>query len=726
MINLLGALFLPPFLVGCEALPSDSLVRLVPGMIITESITVAPDTYFLSGDSLGIIQIRGNDITVDFNGAILDGGLSGQDPDTFQGIGIHVSDSRNVTIKNAVVKGFKVAVMVTDAPDFRLTQSDLSYNWRQRLKSTIERESQDDWMSYHQNENNEWLRFGAAVYLRNTDRAQIDHVKVTGGQNGIMATGVNDALFYNNSITFNSSVGIGLYRSSRNRILHNRLDFNVRGHSPGVYNRGQDSAALLLYEQSSDNVIAFNSATHSGDGLFLWAGQSTMDTGEGGCNDNLIYSNDFSFAPTNGIEVTFSRNQIINNRIEGCWHGIWGGYSFDTLVEGNEFVNNEEHIAIEHGQRVTISNNLFSGGDIGLRIWERVSQPANWGYSQNRDVRSQSYNVSANTFDGVGEPLQVHSTADFDVTGNSFSSHIDVENDDIGTRFADNVIGEDVIGRKADISVAAPQRMQGAQAVGLSDNQPQGRNYMLIDKWGPYDFRSPVIWPRSRRNASEQTFEILGPPGKWQILRTHGIDWLSRSDGELFEHFPSDTLHVRLKQREAADVQIEMQFTGNEITDRFGRKILAGTPFIFTYEYFFLPINWQVSFFEYDNHTDPQENFPAFRTLIEGKPIYTERHSELAYQWYRSPAPGVSDNHFAVIAEGSFNAPEGNYELDLTSDDGIRVWLDGELIHDDWTYHAPRNEIIPVSLGGNHTLRAEHFEIDGYATLMISFQRIEK
>ena len=193
-----------------------------------------------------------------------------------------------------------------------------------------------------------------------------------------MATEVNDALFYNNSITFNSSVGIGLYRSSRNQILHNRLDFNVRGHSPGVYNRGQDSAALLLYEQSNENVIAYNSATHSGDGLFLWAGQSTMDTGEGGCNDNLIYGNDFSFAPTNGIEVTFSRNQIINNRIEGCWHGIWGGYSFDTLVEGNEFINNEEHIAVEHGQRLSIKNNQFSGGLIGLRIWERKSQPADW------------------------------------------------------------------------------------------------------------------------------------------------------------------------------------------------------------------------------------------------------------------------------------------------------------------------------------------------------------
>ncbi len=716
-------LLLTPFFAGCEAWLSDRAIPLAPGLIITESVTIEPGTYFLSGDSLGAIQIQGNGITVDFNGAVLDGAVAGQDPDTFAGVGLRISDSQSVTIKNAVIKGFKVAVMVTDVADFHLTKSDLSYNWRQRLKSTIERESQDDWMSYHHNENDEWLRYGAAVYLRRADRAKIDHIKVTGGQNGIMATEVNDALFYNNSITFNSSVGIGLYRSSRNQILHNRLDFNVRGHSPGVYNRGQDSAALLLYEQSNENVIAYNSATHSGDGLFLWAGQSTMDTGEGGCNDNLIYGNDFSFAPTNGIEVTFSRNQIINNRIEGCWHGIWGGYSFDTLVEGNEFINNEEHIAVEHGQRLSIKNNQFSGGLIGLRIWERKSQPADWGYSRNRDVRSQSYEVSSNTFEGVTTPFLIENTVDFNTIGNSFSSPLEGAVDETGSRFADPVFGEDVIVLNQDLSVTAPQRMPNAQSVTISGSHPVGRDYMLIDEWGPYDFRSPVIWPRSRRRAHEQIFEILGPPGKWRIIRTQGLEGIAPSDGELTAQDPADTVQVALKQGGTVDIQIEVQFLGEEIIDRFGREISAGVPFIFTYEHFFLPIDWRVSWFEYDRLTDPREHFPAFRKLIEGEPIFSERPTELAYQWYGAPAPGLPENHFATVAEGSFYAPNGLYNLDVTSDDGVRLWLDGELIHDDWTYHAPQLEVIPVTLGGNHSLRAEHFEIDGYATLMISFRR---
>ena len=66
---------------------------------------------------------------------------------------------------------------------------------------------------------------------------------------------------------FNSGIGIGLYRSSKKYHYHNRVDYNVRGYSYGKYKRGQDSAPPV-FEQSSNNVFAYNTATHSGDGFF--------------------------------------------------------------------------------------------------------------------------------------------------------------------------------------------------------------------------------------------------------------------------------------------------------------------------------------------------------------------------------------------------------------------------------------------------------------------------
>ena len=164
--------------------------------------------------------------------------------------------------------------------------------------------------------------------------------------------------------------------------MHNRIDWCVRGYSHGFYNRGQDSAGLLMYEQSSNNIVAYNSVTHGGDGLFLWAGQSTMDTGQGGANDNLFYRNDFSHAPTNGIEATFSRNTFLNNRVEECWHGVWGGYSYDSWWIGNRFARNTEAIAIEHGQGNRIHGNTFDGDETAIRLWQNADAGSELGISE--------------------------------------------------------------------------------------------------------------------------------------------------------------------------------------------------------------------------------------------------------------------------------------------------------------------------------------------------------
>ena len=321
-----------------------------------------PGTYRLPASvdlKTPAITIRGKDLTIDFNGAVLAGSPDAADPDGFAGIGILIDGGSNVTVKNAVIRGYKVGILARRSPGLHLTHNDLSYNWKQRLYSGIEQESLVDWMSYHQNEKDEWLRYGAAMYLSECDRAEIDHNTAVQGQNGLMVTASRELKIWNNTFQFLSAIGVGLYRVTHSTIMHNRIDWCVRGYSHGFYNRGQDSAGLLMYEQSSNNLVAFNSITHGGDGLFLWAGQSTMDTGQSGSNDNEFFGNDFSHAPANGIEATFSRNSFIANRIDDCWHGVWGGYSYDSHWVGNRFARNTEGIAIEHGQNNVITGNTF-------------------------------------------------------------------------------------------------------------------------------------------------------------------------------------------------------------------------------------------------------------------------------------------------------------------------------------------------------------------------------
>src|SRR6478735_9723147 len=197
-------------------------VDLKAGMIIKTSVTVNPNTYYLNAPAdlkQSLLIIEGNDITVDFNHALIQGSNDKTRPDEFYGLAILIKKgSRNIVIKNAVIHGFKVAILADSVQNLSISNCDLSYNWRQHLQSNREREDISDWMSYHKNENNEWLRYGAAIYLSNCKQAIISSNIVTGGQCALLMTNCEKAEVMDNNFSFNSGIGIGLYRSSNNKI----------------------------------------------------------------------------------------------------------------------------------------------------------------------------------------------------------------------------------------------------------------------------------------------------------------------------------------------------------------------------------------------------------------------------------------------------------------------------------------------------------------------------
>ncbi len=387
----LHILILSILLISCQSrkLPSK-------GMEINTSTFFKKGVYVMEVDTSihkAAISISGENITIDFAGSTMIGNTNSNHPEKFTGIGILIENGKNITLKNVNIKGFKVGIHAVNVEGLIIENSDLSYNYRPKLHSIREREDFADWLSYHQNDHDEWLRFGAGIYLKDCPRAIIRNNKASQNQNALLMNRCDSSQVYNNIFTFNSGLGIGIYRSSHNSFMHNCLDFNVRGHSEGFYRRGQDSAGALFYEQSSGNIFCYNSATHSGDGFFLWAGNETMNSGEGGCNNNIIAYNDFSYAPTNGIEVTFSTNVIIGNTMIGCRYGVWGGYSYYTLISHNIFQENEYGVAIEHGHDNAIVNNTFNGDKTGIKLWERSSQPSGWGFAEKRDVTSRNYRL---------------------------------------------------------------------------------------------------------------------------------------------------------------------------------------------------------------------------------------------------------------------------------------------------------------------------------------------
>ncbi len=701
-----------------------------------------------------------------------------------------------------------MGLIARNARGLKILGGHASYNWKQHLRSTQEREDLADWMSYHQNETDEWLRYGAAIYLRDCDGFEVKGVTVHGGQNGLMITGCDQGLIWNNDFSFNSSLGLGMYRSSDNRIMHNKMDWNLRGFSYGVYNRGQDSAGILIYEQSNRNTFAFNSVTHGGDGFFLWAGQTTMDTGKGGCNDNLLYANDWSHAPTNGIEATFSRNKFVNNLILECWHGIWGGYSYDSLIAGNVFGFNTEAIALEHGQNNQVVGNTFYRDHEGLVIWQNKTQDPNWGYAKARDTRSRDYIVRNNVFSNIFKDVfRVRDTINFKIEDNVFHSNGNVASitgETPGLGFLNNTffavkdpltagsgenkvnldakyvprpvassLNQGVITSERDYLArfnmgwdpwATPESLAAAKAkralsaheeslVALKDKKDifvaplkggkdpflkkgalRGWRYMMVDEWGPYDFKRPLLWPRQPLSAisgtalddkgnqvppvgsQTQRYEILGPKGRWRVVSLDGAT-LSAQSGTV-----PGFVEVTTDLYKPGRVKIDLEYIGAATKDYRGITTPAGKPVRFGMSHFSAPIAWHVQIFPWDEKTDPRTQIDAFRGLFAGKPAAEARPNRLDYASGGAFLPGAPSNQFATLATGTFQMEPGEYTMEVTTDDGIRVWIDDKLVLESWKYQGPTPYTADLRLGGAHKIRVEHFDIDGYAALKVGFR----
>ena len=66
----------------------------------------------------------------------------------------------------------------------------------------------------------------------------------------------------------------------------------------------------------------------------------------------------------------------------------------------------------------------------------------------------------------------------------------------------------------------------------------------------------------------------------------------------------------------------------------------------------------------------------------------------------------------------------GEYELSVTWDDAIRIYLDEQLVLDEWnpskyTFDQSPNKRVPLKITGRQTLRVEHLELGGFATLVV-------
>jgi hypothetical protein len=90
------------------------------------------------------------------------------------------------------------------------------------------------------------------------------------------------------------------------------------------------------------------------------------------------------------------------------------------------------------------------------------------------------------------------------------------------------------------------------------------------------------------------------------------------------------------------------------------------------------------------------------------------------------PVSGIGNDRFSVRWQGAIIAPTtDDFEFRTRSDDGVRLYIDGVLVIENWTNHGPTFDYsppIPMVAGEEYDVRMEFFENTGGAVAQLQWQ----
>ncbi len=111
---------------------------------------------------------------------------------------------------------------------------------------------------------------------------------------------------------------------------------------------------------------------------------------------------------------------------------------------------------------------------------------------------------------------------------------------------------------------------------------------------------------------------------------------------------------------------------------------------------------------------------------LEGTPLVTREEEQITFDWKEgSPHHTLHVDGFSAVFTRTLDLPKGTYRLHLVVDDGARIYVDDDLVLDDWQVGIRRHVIQDVDLNGEHTIRIEYFEEGGGACIYFAWEALE-
>src|SRR5579883_449036 len=108
---------------------------------------------------------------------------------------------------------------------------------------------------------------------------------------------------------------------------------------------------------------------------------------------------------------------------------------------------------------------------------------------------------------------------------------------------------------------------------------------------------------------------------------------------------------------------------------------------------------------------------------LSGDPALIRTDAQINFNWgNQSPDPSLQPDNFSARWQGNFAFATGSYTFTVTASDGIRLYVDGNIVLNMWMDRAPTFYTVTQQMSsGTHLITVEYYEKSGGATAQLSW-----
>ncbi len=115
-------------------------------------------------------------------------------------------------------------------------------------------------------------------------------------------------------------------------------------------------------------------------------------------------------------------------------------------------------------------------------------------------------------------------------------------------------------------------------------------------------------------------------------------------------------------------------------------------------------------------------------TTLAGPPVVTRTEPTPNHNWGEG-APegtGLPADRFSARWQTTLTLPAGRYAFTVRADDGVRLWVDGNQLINEWTVQSAESFTAEMDLDGSAVaVRLDYFENTGVAFISLDWRRID-